>query len=189
MAEIIENEFENTNNVSMKVNNDLTLGIINTALNGISAFGRYGNIQGFASQRSHQSDLTNEDVYLERLIACDKLEGQKELYENKLSNLRELTDAFFQSYKRDVDNSFNLYKYTRDSNDILMSKIDKIDKKVDIMAAVRPYQDALIDQKINTNALIADFNLARRTCKMIEGQLVLPSEPVVTGYGTFPHCQ
>lgn len=188
MAEIIENEFENTNNISMRVNNDLTLGIINTALNGISAFGRFGGVQGFASQRSHQSDLTNEDVYLERLIACDKLEGQKEMYENKLSNLRELTDAFFQSYKRDVDNSFNLYKYTRDSNDILMSKIDKVDKKVDIMAAVRPYQDALIDQKINTNALISDFNLARRTCKMIEGQLVLPAEPVVTGYGSYPNC-
>ena len=63
------------------------------------------------------------------------------------------------------------------------------DKKVDIMAAIRPYQDALINAKIDTVASNANFNLEKRTCKMITGQLVLPSTPVVTGYGSYFPCQ
>ena len=66
-------------------------------------------------------------------------------------------------------------------NDILAHKIGEVDKKVDMMAAVRPYQDALINAKIDKNALISDFNLHRRTCKMIEGQLVLPDN-LISGY-------
>ena len=54
-----------------------------------------------------------------------------------------ITDAFFDSYKRDVDNSFMLYKSQRDADDVLAKRIDEVDKKVDVMAAIRPYQDAL----------------------------------------------
>lgn len=175
-----------------KVNAALTLGIIGTALSGINALGGLGNMFGVfgggnsngMSSKNNQAPLTNEDVWIERRMACEKYENMREMYDWKLENLKNLTDAFFQSYKRDVDNSFGLYKYNRDHNDIIYGKLAELDKKVDMMGAIRPYQDALIDSKINTNALIADFNLARRTCKMIEGQLVLPSTPVVEGYGS-----
>jgi hypothetical protein len=53
------------------------------------------------------------------------------------------------------------------------------------MAAIRPYQDALINAKIDQNALVSDFNLYRRTCRMISGELVLPSTPTVTGYPSY----
>ena len=56
------------------------------------------------------------------------------------------------------------------------------------MAAVRPYQDALINCKIDNVALVSDFNLARRTCRMIQGELVLPSTPTVTGYASYTPC-
>jgi hypothetical protein len=56
------------------------------------------------------------------------------------------------------------------------------------MAAVRPYQDALINCKIDNVALVSDFNLARRTCRMIQGELVLPSTPTVTGYASYSSC-
>ena len=56
------------------------------------------------------------------------------------------------------------------------------------MAAIRPYQDALLNAKIEQNALIADFNLSRRTCRMITGELVLPSTPTVTGYASYSPC-
>jgi hypothetical protein len=81
-----------------------------------------------------------------------------------------------------------LYKGQRDIKDELQAKIDAVDKKVDVMAAIRPYQDALINCKIDNNALIADFNLARRTCRMIQGEIVLPSTPTVTGYASFYPC-
>ena len=45
-------------------------------------------------------------------------------------------------YKNHVDDSFRLYKGQRDSKDELIAKINEVDKKVDMMAAVRPYQDA-----------------------------------------------
>jgi hypothetical protein len=47
-----------------------------------------------------------------------------------------------------------------------MAKIADVEKKVDVMAAVRPYQDALINSKIDNVAMVGDFNLARRTCRM-----------------------
>ena len=69
-----------------------------------------------------------------------------------------------------------------------IAKINEVDKKVDMMAAVRPYQDALINCKIDNVALVSDFNLARRTCRMITGELVLPSTPTVTGYASYNPC-
>jgi hypothetical protein len=57
------------------------------------------------------------------------------------------------------------------------------------MAAIRPYQDALINAKIDNVAVNANYNLEKRTCKMITGQLVLPSTPTVTGYGSYFPCQ
>jgi hypothetical protein len=78
-----------------------------------------------------------------------------------------------------------LYKGQRDQKDELIAKINDVEKKVDVMAAIRPYQDALINAKIDNVALVGDFNLARRTCRMIQGELVLPSTPTVTGYPSF----
>jgi hypothetical protein len=82
-----------------------------------------------------------------------------------------------------------LYKGQRDDKDALIAKINDVEKKVDVMSAIRPYQDALINAKIDNVALVGDFNLARRTCRMIAGELVLPSTPTVTGYPSFTPCQ
>ena len=98
------------------------------------------------------------------------------------------TDNSFALYKNDVDNSFALYKGQRDTKDDLLAKISEVEKKVDVMSAIRPYQDALINAKIDNVALVGDFNLARRTCRMIQGELVLPSTPTVTGYPSYTPC-
>ena len=82
-----------------------------------------------------------------------------------------------------------MYKGQRDDKDALIAKINDVEKKVDVMSAIRPYQDALINAKIDNVALVGDFNLARRTCRMIAGELVLPSTPTVTGYPSFTPCQ
>lgn len=150
--------------------------------------GGYGVYSG-SDVASEARTMTSEDLYMERKECKDYLDITKQYYEGKLENKEALTNAFFDAYKRDIDNSFQLYKYTRDSNDMLMGKIANVEKKVDIMAAVRPYQDALIDSKINTNAILSNYALDKRTCRMIEGQLVLPSTPEVTGYGSFATCR
>jgi hypothetical protein len=97
-------------------------------------------------------------------------------------------DTSFGLYKNHVDDSFKLYKGQRDQADAILAKIADVEKKVDVMAAVRPYQDALINSKIDNVAMVGDFNLARRTCRMIQGELVLPSTPTVTGYASYSPC-
>ena len=97
-------------------------------------------------------------------------------------------DTSFGMYKKHVDDSFALYKGQRDTKDDLLAKINEVDKKVDMMAAIRPYQDALINCKIDNVALVGDFNLQKRTCRMIQGELVLPNTPTVTGFASYSPC-
>lgn len=166
--------------------------IIGTALSALNAGGGIlGMMTGNSSSNNSTSGsanagMTNEDVYIERTQAQNYLNVTKQYYEGKIDANERLTNAFFDAYQRDVNNSFSLYKNQRDSNDALSRRIDEVDKKVDVMAAIRPYQDALINAKIDNNALLADYNLSKRTCKMITGQLVLPSTPTITGYGSYP---
>lgn len=86
------------------------------------------------------------------------------------------------------DDSFNLYKYSRDSKDELSGEIGALRTEVAIMKATRPYQDALIQCDIHSVAEHADFNLWKRTCRMISGEVVLPNTPVVTGFGSYSNC-
>lgn len=198
MAEIIENKMDHHNVPSMsKANAGLTLGIIGTALGALNTLGN-GNGSGLLSglfgsgctgSCSKIAGITNEELYIERSQAAEYLATTKQYYEGLMKTNKSITDAFFDSYKRDVDNSFMLYKSQRDADDVLAKRIDEVDKKVDVMAAIRPYQDALINAKIDNVAASANFNLEKRTCKMISGQLVLPSTPTITGYGSYYPCQ
>ena len=198
MAEIIENKTHEHNVPSMaKANAGLTLGIIGPALGALNSLGNcngnglLGGLLGggCTGPCSKNAGITNEELYIERSQAAEYLATTKQYYEGLMQTNKSITDAFFDSYKRDVDNSFMLYKSQRDADDVLARKIDEVDKKVDIMAAIRPYQDALINSKIETVAANANFNLEKRTCKMITGQLVLPSTPTITGYGSYYPCQ
>ena len=189
--------------------------IIGTSLAGLLTLGAVGmggrnGLFGCNAGGANAANVTNEDLYIERKECQDYIELTKEYYQGRLTNQRELSDAFLAAYQRDVDNSFSLYKNQRDMNDALnkritdssfglyknqrdekdelVAKINEVEKKVDVMAAIRPYQDALINAKIDNNALMSDYALAKRTCRMIQGELVLPSTPVVTGYGSYSGC-
>ena len=166
------------------------LGALNT-LGGCNGGGLLSGLFGGGNSGncSKNAGITNEELYIERSQAAEYLATTKQYYEGLMQTNKSITESFFDSYKRDVDNSFMLYKSQRDADDILAKKIDEVDKKVDIMAAIRPYQDALINAKIDNVAANANFNLEKRTCKMITGQLVLPSTPTVTGYGSYYPCQ
>ena len=196
MAEIMEqHNTPHTHYASnAKANAGLTLGIIGTSLAGLTilggGLGNIGNLLGGnkTGNGNCNAGLTNEDLYLERTQCANYLETTKQYYEGQMAFQTALNRDFALAYERDVKNSFDLYKGQRDIKDELQAKIDAVDKKVDVMAAIRPYQDALINCKIDNNALIADYNLSRRTCRMIQGELVLPSTPTVTGYASFYPC-
>jgi hypothetical protein len=182
-----------------KANAALTTGIIGTSLSGILMLGALnkGLISGLGG--NCQPNVPHGELYNERKEQADYVELTKQFYESQIATQKQIDRNFFDLYKMNVDtswglyknhvdDSFALYKGQRDQKDELIAKINDVEKKVDTMAAVRPYQDALINAKIDNVALVGDFNLARRTCRMITGELVLPSTPTVTGYPSYSPC-
>lgn len=191
MAEVMENTCHHDKYATKaKANAGLTTGIIGTSLAGLLALGAIGKGGGLLNLGGGcpNPGVPQGDLYNERKETQDYIELTKQYYEAQIATNNKIDKNFFDLYKFGVDNSFNLYKGQRDQADVLMGKIADVEKKVDIMAAIRPYQDALINNKIDNVALVGDFNLARRTCRMITGELVLPSTPTVTGYASYNPC-
>lgn len=101
------------------------------------------------------------------------------------STMRNSFDTINAKYNADL---FALYKSTRDDKDAVLAEVGALRTEVAVMKAIRPYQDKLIQCDINNAAQQADFNLFRRTCRMISGEVVLPNTPVVSGYGSYNPC-
>ena len=201
MAEVMENMHHKEYASNAKANAGLTTGIIGTSLAGLLALGAIGKGAGILGGGTGPScpGVPHGELYNERKEQADFVELTKQYYETQIETNNKIDKNFFDLYKMNVDNSFGLYKNQvdnsfalykgqRDQGDFIMSKIADVEKKVDIMSAVRPYQDALINAKIDNVALVSDFNLAKRTCKMISGEVVLPSTPTVTGYASYNPC-
>ena len=199
MAEVMEGTCKHEYATKGKANAGLTLGIIGTSLAGLMALGNggIGNILGTGKQEC--PGVPHGELYNERKETQDYVQLTKDFYEGQIATNAKIDKNFFDLfkmnvdtsfglYKNHVDDSFRLYKGQRDQADAIMAKIADVEKKVDVMSAVRPYQDALINAKIDNVALVGDFNLARRTCRMIQGELVLPSTPTVTGYASYSPC-
>ncbi len=87
---------------------------------------------------------------------------------------RRAMEAEFGLYKSQIDADFGLYKNQRDQYDALQAKYCDLDKKVAVMEALTPYKEKLMMAYVN-----------EKCCRKIDGQLVLPSTPVVTGYGSY----
>ena len=201
MAEVMENTCHHKYASNAKGNAGLTLGIIGTSLAGLMALGNgnLNNLLGGGGCKTDCQGVPHGELYNERKEQQDYVELTKQYYTAQIATNEKIDRNFFDMYKYNVENSFNLYKNhvndsfalykgQRDQADALLAKIADVEKKVDVMSAVRPYQDALINAKIDNVALVGDFNLARRTCRMITGELVLPSTPTVTGYASYNPC-
>nr|DAP80937.1 MAG TPA: hypothetical protein [Crassvirales sp.] len=106
--------------------------------------------------------------------------------------LTKFKNCYYGNYrlraKHNTD-AFNLYKSQRDSDDAILKELSDLKAQVAINAAIRPYQDKLIQCEID-KAFTAGINYTdRKTCKMIEGQVVLPNTPTVTGFGSYCCCR
>lgn len=105
-------------------------------------------------------------------------------------------DADFALYKDNRDNLdsvnnrintelFGLYKYTRDKDDETRKELSELKAQIAVANAIRPYQDKLIQCEIE-KAFTAGINYVdRKTCKMLEGVVTLPTEPTVTGITSY----
>lgn len=91
-------------------------------------------------------------------------------------------DSFDVMSAKQNQDAFNLYKSQRDSDDEIRKELSDLKAQVAINAAIRPYQDKLIQCEID-KAFTAGINYTdRKTCKAIYGQVTLPNTPTVTGY-------
>lgn len=150
--------------------------------------GLFGNRFGAAGAAA----LGTESV-VEKEDKCELVNGMWQLAFNgqtaRFNDRNQINAEMFGIYKSQVDADFGLYKSTRDSFDITNARIGELEKQVAVLIATRPYQDALIQSDIRRVAEHADFNLFRRTCRMITGELVLPNTPTVTGYPSYNSCR
>ena len=87
---------------------------------------------------------------------------------------RRAMQAEFGLYKSQIDADFGLYKNQRDQYDALQAKYSDLEKKVAVMEALTPYKEKLMMAYVN-----------EKCCRKIDGQLVLPNTPVVSGYGSY----
>lgn len=97
-------------------------------------------------------------------------------------------DATDLTNNRITNEVFSLYKSTRDEDDSIRKELCDLKAQVAINAAIRPYQDKLIQCEID-KAFTAGINYTdRKTCNVLYGEVVLPSTPVVTGYAGVQQC-
>lgn len=127
-----------------------------------------------------------------------KVNNMQDMYDHrntdvaeKFSLYKSQVDADFGLYKvsRDLYDtmndklnaaSFGLYKEQRDNFDKVMARVSELETKVAVGAAIRPYQDKLIQCEIE-KAYTAGINYTdRKTCRAIYGVVGLPSTPTVT---------
>lgn len=118
-----------------------------------------------------------------------KLNTQEQMYAHRETDVNEK----FQLWQSQVKADFDLYRVSRDLYDVLNerygNKFNELDKKVAVLEATRPYQDRLIQCEID-RAFTASVNYTdRRTCRMIQGEVVLPDTPTVTGYPSARCCR
>jgi hypothetical protein len=213
--EVVYDEGRRDSNTRGKANAGLTLGIIGTVLGG-AALARQGGIGGILNGGGAASpggsvtyNVASPATCTPTLFAkeCDDIlnvtKGMYDLYIAGMSNAakaREIDVAEkFGLYVNNRDNIdavsnrlnselFSLYKYTRDKDDETNAKINEIASAVAVNSAVRPYQDKLIQCKIDEVYTALVNYVDRKTCRLIPGRLVLPSTPTVTGYSADCTC-
>lgn len=215
--EIVHDDYNNGggHNLRGRANAGLTLGIIGTVLGG-AALARQGGIGGILGGGA-TAPASGGVTYNVASPACctpslfakeceDILSVTKGMYDLFIVGQQNATKARevdvaekFGLYVNNRDNIdrvngrindelFSLYKYTRDKDDETNAKIYDLAQQVAINSAVRPYQDKLIQCKIDDVYTSLVNYVDRKTCRLIPGRLVLPSTPTVTGYSADCVC-
>ena len=214
--EIVHDDYNNGggHNLRGRANAGLTLGIIGTVLGG-AALARQGGIGGILGGASAPAsggvtyNVSSPACCTPSLFAkeCEDILGvTKGMYDLAIAGMSNAAKARevdvaekFGLYVNNRDNIdrvngrindelFSLYKYTRDKDDETNAKIYDLAQQVAINSAVRPYQDKLIQCKIDDVYTSLVNYVDRKTCRLIPGRLVLPSTPTVTGYSADCVC-
>lgn len=200
--EVVYDEGHRGGSVRGRADAGLALGIVGTVLGGAALLGRGGigailggggapvtvNAGGgcnafnaYAKECDDVIALTNT-IYGLKIGSMQAAQAARDvdvaekfgLYKDNRDNL----DAVNARINNEL---FSLYKYTRDKDDETNAKISEIASAVAVNTAVRPYQDKLIQCKIDEVATALYNYIDKKTCRMISGVNCLPLTPTVTG--------
>lgn len=176
----------------------------NININAVGGAGAYGAAAPTAFQAWEKS--CDDAIALTNAMWGLKVSSMQADYDHrnvdvaeKFSLYKNQVDADFGLYKvsRDLyDNTqdkmnaanFGLYKSQRDGFDALNARISQLEKEVAVGAAIRPYQDKLIQCEIEKAYTASINHTDRRTCKMLEGTVVLPNV-TTTGFPSYCCCR
>lgn len=196
-------------NTSGRATAGLTLGIIGTVLGGAALLGKGGlgsilgggsptvtvneggcnSFNAYAKECSDVIALTNT-IYGLQIASMQNAQASRDIdVAEKFGLYKDNRDNLDAVNARINNELFSLYKYTRDKDDETNAKINEIASAVAVNAAVRPYQDKLIQCKIDDVYTSLVNYVDRKTCRMISGRLVLPSTPTITGYSADCQCE
>lgn len=192
-------------NTRAKANWALGLGIFGAAAGG-AALARQGGIGGIigggAAPSTHVTYNTGPAVCPTSVLVkeCDDvLALTKGYYDLTISGMRQAAQArevdvaekfgLFINNRNSIDQLrdktndefFSLYKYTRDKDDETSDKISALESQVAVNAAIRPYQDKLIQCEIEKSFAWLKNYVDSNLCNVIRGVNVLPLTPEVTG--------
>lgn len=202
--EVIYDQGHRGDNVRGRADAGLALGIVGTVLGGAALLGKggIGSILGGAAASppvvvNAGGNCSAFNAYAKE---CEDVVAlTSAMYNLKIGTMQAAQVARdvdvaekFGLYKDNRDNIdsvnnrinnelFSLYKYTRDKDDETNEKIAQLASAVAINAAVRPYQDKLIQCEIDKAVTGLYTYIDKKTCKMLEGIVTLPLEPTVTG--------
>lgn len=125
-----------------------------------------------------EKQLGAEALYQQGLTFKAELKAQKADCELALKEACDVRDL----YRYNDKTAFELYKSQRYDYDKLNEKMCKLEKESAINCAIRPYQDKIINLEILDARKDARFDLEREMCRVVKGEVVLPSTPTVTGF-------
>lgn len=119
------------------------------------------------------------DMFGLKLDTANKLYAIRETdIAEKFGLYKSQVDAINAENRRAIDAEFGLYKAGRDQYDATNAKMAALETKIAVMEALAPYKEKILLQAMEL-----------KTAYDIKGQLVLPSTPTVTGYGSYCCCK
>lgn len=168
------------------------------ALSGLQSGGGPTAFEAWENACESKLALTNEMWGLKMNTMQQMYDHRQTDIAEKFSLYKSQVDADFGLYKSNRDSydaiteklnaaTFGLYKEQRDNYDKMCARVNALETQVAVNAAIRPYQDRLIQCEID-KAYAAGINYTdRKTCRMIQGNLVLPNT-TTTGFQSVTCC-
>lgn len=134
-------------------------------------------INGMAEAAATRNVDVNEKFQLWK----SQIDADFGLYVNNRDNIDKVNN-------RINDELFSLYKYTRDKDDETRKELCDLKAQVAVAAAVRPYQDRILQSEIESAFSKAINYVDRLDCRNVKGTNCLPLTPTITGVTSYCCC-